>query len=157
MVANQTDSGFTIVEVVVTLAVMSVFLTLLFQTYITNLSQQKAIIIRSAADDIAVTNLKKITTRNASFFTSNPITCDASDDLLTTPTATGTPITLSSTTDPAAESLTGTDLPPSTTTQTITVLYPQGCNPSGTVPIEILSTVNYNSGTEKVQHATYIN
>lgn len=159
MVANQTENGFTVVEVVVTLVVMAVFVTLFFQTYLTNVTQQKAVIARSAADDIAVTNLKKITTRNSTLISGNSITCGSANDLTATPAGTGSVIDLHTyASGTYEESLSGTDLAAyPATKQTLTILYPQGCNPPATVPIEVISTVNYNSGGESVQHATYIN
>jgi prepilin-type N-terminal cleavage/methylation domain-containing protein len=153
MVAEQTESGFTIVEIIITLAVMSIFLILFFQTYLANIAQQNAIILRSAADDIAVTNLKKVPTRSSGLLGS--VTCDtgtpSANDLTAVPPGTGTVINLTGTA--YEEKRTGTGLPASTT-QTLTVLYPQGCTPPGTVPIEIISTVTY--GSESVKHATYI-
>lgn len=156
------EHGFTVAEMIVALIVMSLFLTMFFQTYSTNESQRLAITRRAAAYDIATSNLSKISSK-----TGLP-TCSSSNDLTASPSSSGSII---ATNKPAitptwstAAALTGatngiateplTDTPlPSDTTQELRVLYPQGC--SAQMPVTIVSIVNY--GSESVRRAAFIN
>ncbi len=161
MVVQNTEDGFTIVEMVVTLVVMTLFVTLLFQTYLADIAQQTHILQQASANDIAITNLKKIVARTSPLLSS--ITCDpssssqnnlttnasASGSIIATNAAGGTPQWTA--TQATAEPITGTRLP-SSTTQTLTAFFPEGCGL--TMPVEIVSTVNY--GSDSATHATYV-
>lgn len=143
MGSRRTDTGFTVAEMIVTIVVMVIFAGLLFQTYLTGLSQQSAVIWRSQADDIALTNLKKITTRTSSLVPA----CSAANDLTATPAGAGSSVAKASFGEESYGSL------PSPHDQTLTVFYPRGCS-VGTL-VEIVSTVTY--GTQSVSHASYVN
>jgi prepilin-type N-terminal cleavage/methylation domain-containing protein len=55
------EAGFTITEMVVTLVIITIFMTLFFQLFLTGLSQQTVVTSQAAANDIALSNLSKIT------------------------------------------------------------------------------------------------
>jgi len=147
MVVRHTEQGFTIAEMIVTLVVMSVFMGLLFQMYMAGISQQTAVARRAAANDIAITNLKKIVARTSSLLSSSGVTCKSSNDMTSGSYTGGSTITFT------GESLTGTGLPPSpTTSQTLKASYPRGCG--STMPIMIESKVTY--GSDSVTHVSYV-
>lgn len=68
---NKSTRGFTIVETVVTLAVISIFLVGFFQAYILMTSQRVKLARQANASDIAYTNLRKIISRPSG------LTCNA--------------------------------------------------------------------------------
>ncbi len=152
---REAETGFTIAEMIVTLVVLSLFLAFLFQAYMLSSSQKNSAVFRTVANDIAQSNLRKIIKR-ADIPTTGA--CDDSlgtgntNNLLRNVNAPGTVFASGSSwpSPLAPESLTGTILP-SSTTQSLTVIYPQGCN--SLMPAKILSTVTY--GSEVVVHATY--
>ncbi len=168
MVEKRADTGFTVAEVIVTLLVMGVFLMLFFQLFFTSQSQQLAVLRRSTANDIAQSNLRKVSSRALIPVTTTACQTGTSSENnpIDNSAATGSVIASSDTTstDPkwngdgspssgiAKESVTGTALASTTTTQKLVVLYPRGCEPN--MPAKIVSTVTY--GTETVVHATYV-
>lgn len=170
MVRTDQRAGFTITEMVVATAVMSVFITMFFQVYTTNVSQQQMVAYRARAFDIAVSNLNKITTKSG--FNSGATACDASSSVLTTPGTTGKLVA----SDEAAATRTWTDaklavgtptsgIDPETVTtaelpsakQELRVAYPRGC--AVEMPIRITSIVKYtyNGSTETVSRVKYVN
>lgn len=173
---HRGDDGFTIVEMIVTLVVMSLFLTMFFQVYSTNESQRLAVARRAAAYDIATSNLSKISSK-AGFY-AVPYACDSSasgnknnlqikpalvdggGSTIATNSPGGSPTWAAAAATPGAtdgiapESITDTVLPAGTT-QELKVLYPQGCFPDK--PITIVSIVSYGSGSESVQRAAFVN
>jgi len=164
MVAHHEEQGFTVVEMVVTLVVVGVFLGLLFQTYMAGLAQQSAVTKRAAADDIAETNLRKITSRSSSLLSS--ITCISSganknavtsDTDITNETTGVAPAAVTNLFKEPDSSLKTAGLSPGQTKQTLRVLYPRGCS-DPSMPMLIISTVTYGSGaSDKVTHASYVN
>lgn len=60
---HPTQSGFTIIESLVTLIVVSIFLTIFFQAYMLMTSQRVKVARQATASDIAYTNLRKISAR----------------------------------------------------------------------------------------------
>lgn len=166
MVDVRSDMGFTVTELIVTLIVISVFATLFFQMFMTGNSQQVHITRQAVANDIAMSNLSKITSRALI-----PITTTAcqtggtsQNNLVDNPDAPGSIIaTSASGTEPkwlgdgspssglAKESLNGLGMP-SNTIQELRVFYPQGC--SSSAPAKIVSTVIY--GSESVSHASFV-
>lgn len=136
------EGGFTIVEMIITLIVMSVFLMFFFQSFLAAQSQHTAVVRLSSANDIAMANLHKF----AKKVDLPVVTCDSSTNLVTNASAPGAPVTFTQ------ESLSSTNLP-STTTQEVRAFYPQGCDPN--MPVLLQSKVMF--GTETVTHATYIN
>ncbi len=160
MVADEIEEGFTVIEMVVTMVIMALFLTLFFQMFFSSQSQQTSVFHRATANDIARTNLRKISSKttvtlpaciNTSSSPNNPLAnSSATGSIVATDTSGGTPTW--STAGLSAESLDDTELPPGTT-QTLKVLYPRGC--ASAMPAEIISIVSYKS--ETVSHAAYIN
>lgn len=173
-IMNQAERGFTIIEVLATMVILTVFLTLLFQLYATSLSQRILVMRRAAANDIAQSNLRKITTKSQVAAISPSATCDnttsgngnANNGVLNTNIGTNAGSII--VTDPDGntvtpewgsggsvsprQSLTDTGLPASTT-QTLLVAYPRGC--TSLMPAKIISIVTYDS--ESVIRADYVN
>lgn len=144
------SAGFTVVEMIVTIAVMSIFVGLLFQGFVVATTQRTEMVRQASAHDVASSNLKKITKKS-----SLPVgsACNDIDHSSANPNnlkwnsgAVGSEISIS------PESLTGTSLP-STTIQKLYVVYPQGCNIS--MPVQIKAIVTY--GSETVTHVKYVN
>lgn len=149
------ETGFTIVEVIVAVVIIGLFAGLFFQTFFSNTAQQTTVVQRAAADDIALNNLKKITGRDSPLLASISCSTAASNNpnnLTINSSAAGSTITFT------AEPTTGTSLP-SAATQAMVALYPRGCTPADSVPIEIKSTVSFSTphGTETVTRAAYVN
>lgn len=135
------QAGFTIVETIVTLVVLSLFLTLFFQMYLTSESQRIAVLRRSAANDIAMSNLKKISSKAV---VPAGQSCANGGGTI--------PWSASLTTEPTD----GTLLPPGTqTVQTLSVSYPYGCGAAQ--PAKITSTVSYSGGSETITRAELVN
>lgn len=181
---QRTQGGFTIAEVLVTLGILSLFLMLFFNTYMLSFSQKNATILRAAANDIALSNLRKITQRSDIPTTARPDTiCDDTNNGVTNrnnvqrntalkDSIAGTYIASGTFADPtsspdgvpwqgsslAAESLDESTLPklPSTTIQKLSVVYPKGCTLP--MPAKIISSVTYQSGNreETVVYVSYV-
>ncbi len=151
MLDGRSDSGFTIVEMIVSLVVMVIFATLLFQMFLVGTTQQGTVSARASAIDIAAINLSKIDSRDSPLLSS--ITCSTAatnnpNNLTINSSAAGSNITFTH------ESTSGTNLPSGTgTVQKMVALFPRGCTNS--MPIEIISTVEYNG--ETITRATYVN
>lgn len=166
MVVGQYEQGFTVIEMVVTLFVMSLFLTLFFQTSFSSQTQQVNVARLAAANSISQANLNKLSSKalipsgtpacSASGSSENNPLANASaqGSIIATDSASGDPAFKwdSPTVNMSPEPLTNTPLP-SATVQTLRIMYPQGC--LATAPVKIISTVTY--GSETVTHAAYIN
>lgn len=144
MVDHNREDGFTIVETVVALVLMTIFLTLLFQLFFSTQYQQAMVKRRAAAQEIARSNLGKITSSNTVVL---PV-CSSANNTLANKDASGSVISWNTL---KAEPLTSTPLPKNTT-QELRVFYPFGCGVNK--PIQIVSNVKY--GTEVITNATYI-
>lgn len=139
---RKQEEGFTMVEMIVSVIVIALFMTTFYQIFRVNESQRVLLAQRTAADNIAQTNLNKITS-----VTGLPA-CGASNDLTVNANSTGSDVTFT------AESTSGTSLPSgSATTQSLKVTYPRGCGAN--MPAKITSTVTFNS--ESVSHAAFVN
>lgn len=163
MLRRDTTRGFTITEMVVGIAVMSVFLMLFFQVYMTNVSQQRAVSYRAAAFNTASSNLNKISSKIGL------PPCTAAIDMLASPNTAGAVIASNAASTPrtwaqaAAAIGTATEgispevisngILPNGTIQELRVAYPQGCAPEA--PVKIVSIVTY--GSESVRRAAYVN
>lgn len=156
-----TTGGFTIVEVVVTLALTSLFLIFFFQMYMATESQRINVARQAQASDIAYSNIRKITSRPTG------LTCDAAKmDLTASDGATKPGLLIGDQTNVGAPSVFKFLAEPETVTkglggsveQIMKVYAPRGC--SGTAfadnPIKLESTVIYGAKREKVVHAVYI-
>lgn len=166
MKVQKQEMGFTIVELVITLVVMALFLTLFFQMFITGKSQQTTIARQAIANDIAISNLNKITSRAAYSGISGTacISGAGSTNNLLDSTLDPVPgsIIASTSSSPswataglAAESTAGTVLAGQTVNQELRVFYTSDCA-SSNAPVKIQSTVTYENGSETVTHATFV-
>lgn len=147
MRAKDRSNGFTVIEVVVTLTIMGLFLALFFQIFSTSQQQELSTLRLAAANDLAQTNLRKITKKNQ--ISPAAAACSASNDLTQDANAAGSDITFT------AE----TTLPPSlpsSTQQQMKVQYPQGCDIS--MPAKIISIVTYTAGAslEEIRRVSYV-
>ena len=144
---RQSEVGFTIVEVIVTLVVTSLFLTFFFQMYLMGESQRLVLARQSTASNIAYANLRKITIKDD---VAAIAPCNNTTDLTVNGSAPGTAITsLITPEDTTNSGLNGT------VTQTIKAYYPKGCGT--TMPIKIEAAISYGLPQESVIHASYIN
>ena len=139
---TRKDSGLTIIEVIVTIAITALFVAGFFQTYFLLESHRLNSVRQAKASDIALINLAKFPNRPSDVVLG---TCTTSPD--------GKKLTAGYTPE--------TIIPPlnaSTTQQAITVVAINGC--TGTAftdgPVKIISTVIYD-GNGKVTHASIVN
>lgn len=155
------ENGFTIVEIVVTLALTSLFLMFFFQMYLATESQRINVARQAQASDIAYSNLRKITARPAG------ITCDAAKmDLTATDGATKPGLLIGDQTNMSTPSVFGFVAEPEpaikglggNVEQIMKVYAPRGCDGTAFAdnPIKLESTVMYGPNREKVTHAIYI-
>ena len=140
--------GFTIVETIVTLIVLTIFLTGFFQAYMLMTSQRVKVARQAAASDMAYTNLRKVLSRPAG------LTCNASTGHTLLSSTNGTNDT---TRIYSAES----DQMLGELREQTVVAYPTaGCTDFATHPVKIISTVvfdkNKPGGEVRVIHASYI-
>lgn len=132
------QQGFTIVETIVTLVITTLFIVIFVQTVIVVEAQRAAVLQQTKANDIAISNLHKITTRTV---LAGQVCTTAGWDL-TNPTF-----------GYAIDSETGY-------TATLWAYPANGCGSFSQDPIRVVSTVKYKIngvGTETtVVHASFI-
>jgi len=148
--------GFTIIEVLVTIAVLSIFLFGFFQGYLALQAQRIDVARQARASDIAYSNLREVTSRPGQL---TQQVCDTNANIMDL--TIGNP-----TTEPGLDITSyGYTLQSSTTvhqqlgnsaTQTLVAYAPAGCANLTTNPIKIVSTVTYGTSGNKVTHAIYI-
>lgn len=155
------QSGFTIVEVVVALAMVTLFLTFFFQMFLATESQRIGVARQAQASDLAYSNLRKVTTRPAG------LPCDAAKmDLTASDGATKEGLLIGDQNNISTPSAFGFLAEPESATkslggnveQIMKVYAPRGC--SGTAftdnPVKVESTVTYGPKRDKVIHASYV-
>lgn len=168
------EAGFTITEMLVSLIVLALFLTLFFQLYFVSESQRLTSARFAAAHDIAAANLRKITSKaqipgspscsttpgaaNQNNLTKNP---NAKGSLLAT-NATAGPETSPTwhTAGLATEDINGTYLPKpegTATIQTLRVRYPKDCGAEAVAEIVSIVTYTASGRTETVTRSAYVN
>lgn len=141
---TSSQHGFTIIEAVVTIALIGIFAGFLFQFYFVVESQRIAVARRATATDIAFSNLDKIAAK------SQVPACDASTDLTVTAGADGTDlIATGAVTAENTEGKLGSNV-----TQKLLVTYPRGC--STHMPARITSVVTYGDPSESVVHVSFV-
>lgn len=148
---DKSTEGFTIVEVVVTLAVITLFVTFFFQMYMMMESQRILVIRRAAASDIAYKNLRK--------FPASPglaTACASSGMDLTKPNPTG--LTLGDESNKTTASPYGFIAEDTTSlgtgaTQRVAAYAPYGC---GSNVVKIISTITFGANNETISHVSYI-
>lgn len=140
MIQIYEQRGFTIVEVLVTLAAASLFISAIYMLQITQIKLAKSVSSYSNADQLAYNNLRVFANgKSPTWFTCNYVS--------------GSPaaMTLKSSTD-AVNGIT----PP--VTQTVTATAPYGCGGGSSglgYPIRVISSVTYGPAGKTVVHATY--
>ena len=149
MEVENTNSGFTIVETIVTLVIMSLFLTLLFQLFLSNERQRLEVAKRATAMDVAESNLSKVNSKSQ-LPASGTSTCSTANnnDIVSTPSSV---TTIPASSQIATGSVTQSPLPSASTWQ-LYVVYPRSCDAS--LPVTIVSTVTY--GSETVRRAKFV-
>lgn len=154
-------SGFTVVEIVVTLVLTAIFLTLFFQMYMIMEWRRIAVARHATASDIAYSNLRKFVARPT-------VTCDAAKMDLTASDASSKPgLVLGDETNNPTPSAYGFVAEPSSVTQplganvkqTVKAFAPKGCDTTAfsASPIKVESTVSYGTNNERVTHAIFLN
>lgn len=149
------EKGFTIIEVVVTLAVVTLFLSFFFQMYLAMESQRISVARQALASDIAYSNLRKFTVRPN-------IPCDAATMDISGGTAGKTGGNLGdengSTYSFVAEPVDALAGLGGNVHQTMRAFAPKGCGAEfATTPLKIEATVTYGTSGGKVVHASYLN
>ena len=154
------ENGFTVVEMIVTVVILSIFSVGIFQSYLLFESQRVEVARQARASDIAYSNLRKFTTRPPN------LTCNPGKMDLTANNASTKPgVELGNESNYPGSSVYGFTAEGGTTLehmgkgteQTVTAFAPNGCTGTSftndTVKIE--STVILGNG-ESVTHASYI-
>lgn len=149
-ITHKTSLGaFTVVEVVITTAVVSIFILGFSQVYLLVESQRAAIAKRAYASSVAYTNLKKITTRPGGITVAQ---CNTYMDMLTNkPGLDLTTIGYVLETDTDVRSVLGLNA-----TQTLLAFAPSGCVNLTTNAIRVVSTVTFGTQGDKVTHASFV-
>lgn len=136
----RTSSGFTVVEVVVSVVIAAVFILIILQLYVAQTKVSSGVLIYNKAELTAYNNLrtyaygKAPTWFQCTYTSGNP-----------------NPMTLLSSSDPV-EGL------PSPVQQTVVATAPYGCGGGASgigYPIKVVSTVTYGASAQTVVHATY--
>ena len=147
---TEKSNGFTIVEIIVTTVVLSIFLAGFFQAYVLVTTQRVSVARHATASDIAYTNLRKVTARPAG------LTCNASSGYTLLSSSNGTDDTLKIF-RPENDSTLG-----SPRSQTVVAYPTAGCSGSNFAdnPVKIVSTVIFNGNSlgreERIVHASFI-
>lgn len=139
---TSSTAGFTIIETIVTLIVLSLFLGLFFQSFMAMSSQRLSVARQAMANDIAYANLRKITARLGT------ITCQTGGFVLLSSTnATDNGATFRKETD---------DLLGPNRSQSVKAYPTNGCSGTNFTdnPVRVESQVTFNGVT--VTHASYI-
>jgi prepilin-type N-terminal cleavage/methylation domain-containing protein len=148
----SSNQGFTIVELLVTIVIATLFITGFFQTYLLIESQRLALVRDARANDIAYSNLRKVPSRT----TISSADCPR----LTQSVSPTTGLDLFGSIGYSREPSTVTSrISNSVTQQLRAYTTASNCNADlATNPIKIVSTVIYTVGgnTYEVSHATYV-
>lgn len=151
--AQQSNAGFTVVEMLVTVVLAGIFIAFFVQMFRATSAQQSALIRQATANDIARSNLSKFpTVASIAGYTcdTNSSTSANTNNLTINPNAAGTAIL----SDSQKETDPGTI---GTLVQTVRALSPRGCSGSY-LPVKIVSTVEYGFTGQRdtVEYATYV-
>jgi prepilin-type N-terminal cleavage/methylation domain-containing protein len=148
--------GFTLVEVIVTLGVVSLFITLFFQLYLTMESQRLYVARQAYASDVANTNIHKVSARPAAL-TQAVCTSNAADmDLTTGNPATKPGLDITQYGYTLESNTTVRQSLGSTATQALVAYAPAGCTNFDSNPVKIVSSVTFGTNGDKVVHAVFI-
>ena len=153
-ITNPDQHGFTVVEMIVTIVVLSIFMTGIFQSYLLLESQRVLVARQARASDIAYSNLRKFQTRPANLLC-NPAQISPTRGLVI---GNESNYPGSSAYGFVAESGETVKYMGRTSQlhQTVTAYAPNGCTGSNFTDgiVKIISTVTYEGGS--VSHAGYV-
>lgn len=141
---KNTEGGFSVVELLATIIIGSLFVLAFYQMYVTTTQSNATAKWHATANDLAYSNLRKYTGR-PSFTCDN--TSTSTTNLITNPNAPGQVLSTSTTASPAQL--------PGPLVETIRIYAPRGCDPA--YPAKIDSIVEYGSPVKKIIHSTYVN
>lgn len=152
---NTSSEGFTVVEMIVTIVIASLFLTFFIQMFRASSNQQQIVFNQSVVNNMAKSNLDKFP--NSAGF-STPYVCDPSTNTSTNtnnqairPSAPGTTLLNDSSANKEADPGNVGVL-----SQSVKAYSPLGCAANN--PIKIVSTVQFGppDARDEVVYATYI-
>ncbi len=131
---NTQQSGFTVVELLVTIIVAALFVSVFYNMFLILVGVNSNARNVSQASDLAYSNMRRYPTA-----ASTALTCSGSSTSLLNTTGTDS------------------DYPElGTITETVTASYPYGCAAVYDV-IKLVSVVTYGTNSTKVSYATYVN
>ena len=141
---NKKQSGFTIVELLVTVITAAMFVAMFYQLYVVLVGINATARNTAQASDLAYSNLRLYPT-----VVSTGLTCNAGTNVSTTvnliPTS-GSPTAVTNSNYPELGAV----------TEQLTAQFPYGCAAVYNV-VKLVSTVTYGSTSYKVSYATYVN
>ena len=162
---KETSGGFTIVEVIVTLVVTSLFIWFFFQSYIVMESRRIAVAQRAIASDVAYTNLQKFSIRTP-LMNDKAICNNATMDITTTNAQTKDGLLLGNESNTTLTSIYGFMAETGDAVaklsnpvkQTVLAYATHGCAGDNFTeyPLMIVSKVKYGNNNEEVSHASFI-
>ncbi len=141
---NTKQSGFTVVELLVTIITAAMFVAMFYQLYIVLVGINATARSTAQASDLAYSNLRLYPT-----VISTGKTCDVLTNVNSTVNlipASGSPV--------AAVDSNYQEL--GAVTQQVTAQFPYGCSAVYNV-VKLVSTVTYGTSSFKVSYATYVN
>lgn len=147
---GEDESGFTIIEVLVTLVLAMLFLVFFIQMFQAITAQQLSVARQSAANDVAFSNLSKFPTVSSIADVGTAYTCGSTNNLAADPNAAGTVILNDSS---SFRETNLQNLPEAN--QAVRAYSPLGCSSS---LVKVVSRVTYGFEGQRGEavYATYI-
>jgi type II secretory pathway pseudopilin PulG len=151
--SNTNSEGFTVVEMIVTIVIASLFLTFFIQMFRASSNQQQIVFNQSIVNDIAKSNLDKFPSTSGLTYTcdTNPSVAANTNNLAIRADAPGT--TLLQDSSPNKESDPGYL---GVLNQTVKAYSPLGCAVNNPVKIESRVQFGPPDARDEVVYATYI-
>lgn len=141
MINTKQSEGFTVVELLVTIIVAAMFVTMFYQLFVTLVQMNADARRNTQASDLAYSNMRRYPT-----VVSTGLTCVDATTITNLIPASGSPTTATDSDYP--------ELGP--VTEQVTAQFPYGCSVNYNL-IKLESTVMYKNNTLTLSHATYIN
>ncbi len=141
---NTKQSGFTIVELLITVITAAMFVGMFYQLYVVLVGINATARSTAQASDLAYSNLRLYPT-----VISTGLTCNTATNVSSTVNlipSSGSPTAAVSSNYPELGSV----------TQQVTAQFPYGCSAVYNV-VKLVSTVTYGTASYKVSYATYVN
>lgn len=138
---EEQSAGFTIVELLITIIVAALFVTMFYQMFVVLVQMNADARRNTQASDLAYSNMRRYPT-----VVSTGLACVDSTTITSLIPAGGSPTTAI---DPVYPEL-------GPVAEQVTAQFPYGCSVNYNL-IKLVSTVKYNNGTATLSHATYIN